>query len=212
MAKKVEIGSRKNRQVSRGESVGKMESKTDKYIGKSGSIAIKRKVIAYGGGKLNRMAVSDADKMRVAHSRSYGSNTAIILADATDKPENLMTPIEKMDVVRIGVSKKDLESLKKIAGLDYDQLAKALSVTRATLINKKREEKFNTVLSERIVGLADIYSYGYDVFEDEERFNLWIFRSNKALGGKTPYDLLDNQFGREEVKSIIGRIEFGVYS
>ena len=117
-----------------------------------------------------------------------------------------------MDAARFGVSKKDLESLKAKTKLDYDKLAKALSVTRVTLINKKKQEKFNASLSERIIGLADIYSYGYEVFEDEERFNRWVLEPNQALNGKTPFELLDNQFGREEVRNIIGRIAYGVYS
>jgi putative toxin-antitoxin system antitoxin component (TIGR02293 family) len=128
------------------------------------------------------------------------------------KTESQMTPLEKMDMVRVGVTKRDLERLKERTELDYDMLAHALSVTRATLINKKGKEKFNSSVSERIVSLADLYSYGYEVFEDEERFNGWMFRPNKALGGKTPYELIDNQYGREEVRNIIGRIEHGVYS
>jgi putative toxin-antitoxin system antitoxin component (TIGR02293 family) len=87
-----------------------------------------------------------------------------------------------------------------------------LSVSRATLINKKDKEKFGSALSEKIVSLADIYSYGYEVFEEEGRFNQWMFRANRALGGQSPYDLIDNQFGREEVKDLIGRIDYGVYS
>ena len=117
-----------------------------------------------------------------------------------------------MHIVRDGVSKKDLELLKSKADLDYTMLAKALSVTRATLINKKRGEKFNSGLSEKILGMADLYSYGFEVFENEDRFNQWMARPNKALGGQVPYDLIDNQFGREEVKNLIGRIDYGIYS
>jgi uncharacterized protein (DUF2384 family) len=73
-------------------------------------------------------------------------------------------------------------------------------------------DKFDMNLSEKIVSVADIYSYGYEVFEDESKFNAWIFRSNRSLGGQAPYDLLDNQYGREEVKNLIGRIDYGVYS
>jgi putative toxin-antitoxin system antitoxin component (TIGR02293 family) len=130
----------------------------------------------------------------------------------SEKPLAVMTPLEKMELVMEGVSKKELEQLKDITEMDYDRLAKALSVTRATLINKKGKEKFGMGLSEKIVGLADIYSYGYSVFEDEDRFNQWVMRSNKALGGQAPFDLLNNQFGREEVRNLIGRIEYGVYS
>ena len=139
-------------------------------------------------------------------------NGMAILTAITKKPENRMTSFEKMNAVKLGISKKDLENLKAKTRLDYDKLASALSVTRATLINKKKQEKFNAALSERIISLADIYSYGYEVFEDEDRFNKWMFRPNKALGGKLPYEFIDNQFGREEIKNIIGRIDYGVYS
>jgi len=135
-----------------------------------------------------------------------------ILADATQKPVRHLTAFEKMHIVRDGVSKKDLELLKGKAQLDYTTLAKALSVTRATLINKKRTEKFNSGLSEKIIAMTDLYSYGFEVFEDESLFNQWMAKPNKALGGQAPYDLIDNQFGREEVKSLIGRIDYGIYS
>jgi len=126
--------------------------------------------------------------------------------------ETKLTNFEKMALAEMGIKKKNLEQLKEKAGLDYDQLAKLLSVARATLINKKGDERFNQSLSERIVGLADIYSYGYEVFEDRDRFNDWVFRSNQALGGKAPFDVLHNAFGREEVRNIIGRIDYGIYS
>lgn len=136
----------------------------------------------------------------------------IIFKTPLQKPESQMTSFQKIDLIRKGISKNDFERFKDKAGLDYDQLANALSVARATLINKKGDDKFNQSLSERIVSLADIYSYGYEVFEDVARFNHWIFRPNQALGGQGPFDFLDNQFGREEVKNLIGRIDYGVYS
>ncbi len=145
-------------------------------------------------------------------AESYTTSYAIVLRGAAKRPESHMTPLEKMGMVRLGITKQDLEKLKKKTELDYDRLAKALSVARATLINKKEKEKFSPDLSEKIVGLADIYSYGYEVFEEETRFNQWMFKPNIALGGLLPFDLIDNQFGREEVKNLIGRIDYGVYS
>ena len=134
------------------------------------------------------------------------------LKDSKSNSASDLTPFEKMHVVREGVSKKDLEILKAKTNMDYTSLAKALSVTRATLINKKGSERFNPSLSERIVSLADIYSFGFEIFEDEALFNQWMQKPNKALGGEIPLDVIDNQFGREEVKNVIGRIAYGVYS
>ena len=143
---------------------------------------------------------------------NMGFEAWVIFGDSSDKPEGQMTPLEKMVMVDRGVTKKDLESLKEKTELDYDELAQVLSVGRATLINKKGSEKFSPPLSEKIVGLADLYSYGYEVFEDKDRFNQWMLRPNRALGGQAPYDLIHSQFGREEVRNVIGRIEYGVYS
>lgn len=145
-------------------------------------------------------------------TRNFTSPDNTILKKSAKKPESRMTSFEKISMIKEGISKKELENLKDKAGLDYNQLSKVLSVARATLINKKGNDKFDMNLSEKIVSVADIYSYGYEVFEDEAKFNDWIFRSNKSLGGKPPYDLLDNQYGREEVKNLIGRIDYGVYS
>jgi len=137
---------------------------------------------------------------------------ATLLSNSNNRPESQLTAFDKMNFIRIGVSIKELEGFKNKATLDYDQLASALSVTRATLINKKGNDKFNPSLSERIISLADIYSYGYKVFEYEARFNAWMFSPNQALGGLLPFKLMDNQFGREEIKNMIGRIEYGVYA
>ena len=115
-------------------------------------------------------------------------------------------------VAEDGISKDALESLKEKAGLDYDQLSQLLNVARTSLISKKGKDKFDANVSGKILALAEIYSFGYEVFEDRNRFNEWIFNSNKALGGDAPFDILHNSFGKEEVKNLIGRIDYGIYS
>ncbi len=134
------------------------------------------------------------------------------LAAGRSLPLSGMTPLQKMAISKKGITKSYLEKFKKTAELDYDKLADALAVTRATLINKKGNEKFNAGLSERIVSLADLYAYGYEVFEDHSAFNQWMHTSNQALGGLTPLSITNSLYGREEVKNLIGRIAYGVYS
>jgi putative toxin-antitoxin system antitoxin component (TIGR02293 family) len=148
-------------------------------------------------------------------SKSKGSKKEInniILSEISKKPESAMSAFEKMGMAKTGLNKKDLETLKQKASLDYDELAQMLSVTRATLINKKGDEKFSIVLSERIIAIADIYSYGVEVFGDMEQVNEWMFEPNRALGGETPFSIMHTQFGREELRNVIGRIAYGVYS
>jgi putative toxin-antitoxin system antitoxin component (TIGR02293 family) len=139
-----------------------------------------------------------------APTNFYDGNLAIPLV--------AMTSYQKMQIVRGGVTKTYLTTLKEETSLDYDALAQALSVTRSTLINKKGEEKFSDHISEGIIALAEIYSFGYEVFEDKDNFNKWMFSPNQALTGALPFNLMDNQFGREEIHNLIGRIAYGVYS
>ncbi|WGF93860.1 MbcA/ParS/Xre antitoxin family protein [Aequorivita marisscotiae] len=139
-----------------------------------------------------------------APTHFYDGNLAVPLVE--------MTSIQKMRIVRGGITKAYLKKLKEETALDYEALAQALSVTRATLINKRGEQKFNDHISEGIIAVAEIYSFGYGVFEDKEKFNRWMFAPNQALAGAKPFDLMDNQFGREEIRNLIGRIAYGVYS
>ena len=130
----------------------------------------------------------------------------------TDRPMHELTGMEKIEVVRRGLTKQDLEQVKESFGLDYETLAKVLSVAKATLFNKKGTERFSSSLSEKIFALADLYSYGFSVFESKELFNAWMEQENRALGNIRPFELLDTMIGVAEVKNIIGRIEHGVYS
>lgn len=137
-------------------------------------------------------------------TRFYHGNAAVPLTN--------LTSYQKMNIVRDGVTKSYLRQLKEETSLDYDALAQALSVTRSTLINKKGNQKFSNHVSERIVAVAELYSFGYEVFEDKDTFNRWMFAPNQALGGAAPFDFMDNQFGREEIRNLIGRVAYGVFS
>jgi putative toxin-antitoxin system antitoxin component (TIGR02293 family) len=149
---------------------------------------------------------------KVAKGMYIMKSELTLLKGISARPESHLTSFEKIKMVKNGISKQDLEELKEKVALDYDTLSTVLSVARATLINKKGDTRFDASLSERILALADIYSYGYEVFEDVKNFNQWVARPNRALGGQSPLELLDTQFGREEVKNLIGRIDYGVYS
>ena len=119
---------------------------------------------------------------------------------------------EKIQVAEEGISKAEFEEIKAETGLDYETLAHILTVTKATLHNKKGNEKFNAVVSERLVLLADIYAYGIEVFGEKERLNRWLVSEIRALGFKRPIDRLNTTMGMQEVKQIMGRIAHGIVS
>ena len=123
-----------------------------------------------------------------------------------------MISFEKINIIGLRISKNDLEEFMKIAQLDCKTLSEMLAISKDTIKNKKGKEKFSIQVSAKIIELVDIYSYGFKVFGDELSFDLWMFKPNAALGGLPPNRFLNTLRGIEEVKNIIGRIDYGVYS
>lgn len=124
---------------------------------------------------------------------------------------HIVPTADKITIIKKGISKRELESIKEQSDLDYETLSSILSVSKAKLHSKKGTEKFDQNTSERIMLLADVLAYGQSVFEDRYSFNEWLKTSNKALGNKQPVELMDTIYGIDEVKKEIGRIEYGVF-
>ena len=117
----------------------------------------------------------------------------------------------KIDIIKKGLSKDDLEHIKDQFHLDYSTLSEILAVSRAKLISKKGTEKFDRVTSEKILLLADLIQYGQSVFEDNIAFGKWMKNENRFFEGKKPLDMLSTFYGIQEVKNELGRIEHGVF-
>jgi putative toxin-antitoxin system antitoxin component (TIGR02293 family) len=150
-----------------------------------------------------------------------GTNTLIVPkpafgSRATSKPTGpfnfeSLTSQYKIGIIKNGITKTQLEAIKSETDFDYNTLSNLLAVSRTTLIKKKGEDKFDQPTSERIMLLAELLSYGREVFESKERFNRWLKEPSNALSGNAPLELLDTLYGIDEVKKELGRIEYGVY-
>jgi putative toxin-antitoxin system antitoxin component (TIGR02293 family) len=60
--------------------------------------------------------------------------------------------------------------------------------------------------------IAEVAVRGAEVFEDKNKFLIWMNSPNKALADKTPMSLLSSRFGTDMVLDELGRIEHGVLS
>jgi len=121
-------------------------------------------------------------------------------------PAQLSEPIIRVDTFRKGFSKKSFDGLKKVTGLDYQTLARALSVSTKTL---QRTEVFDVVRSERIYELADLYATGMSYF-GEDGFRRWMDRPLFTLGNRRPVELLDVSEGISLLRSEIIRLQHGI--
>lgn len=117
----------------------------------------------------------------------------------------------KVDFVKAGITKEQLSRLKKVLDLDYFTMSGMLAITERTIHMKKDHEAFSHIISDRIMYVADLYSYGYRVFGSRDAFNTWMRMPNKYFLGKTPIELMETLVGGKQVENEIYRYEVGTF-
>ncbi len=123
------------------------------------------------------------------------------------------SPFDFISIASKGVSAQVISNFRKYFNIPRELTAEMLNVSTPTIYrwireNKKLERNFSIQLFE----LADLFLYGTEVFQNDEKFFKWLKLPNTALGGLEPQDLLEIPGGVSKVKDLLGRIEYGVYS
>jgi putative toxin-antitoxin system antitoxin component (TIGR02293 family) len=60
--------------------------------------------------------------------------------------------------------------------------------------------------------ITTVHEHAAEVFEDSDIAWDWLQSPNGALGWKIPLQLLETEEGAQQVETILGRIDYGVYS
>jgi putative toxin-antitoxin system antitoxin component (TIGR02293 family) len=121
----------------------------------------------------------------------------------------------RMDLIQLsskGITKDSLLHLARYLSMSIRQMAELLPVTERTIQRYKRKQRFNRVVSEQALQIAEVAARGGEVFGDRDKFLSWMRSASPALGNHTPASLLRSRFGMEVVLDELGRIEHGVVS
>ena len=122
---------------------------------------------------------------------------------------------DRMDLIDLssnGISKKALLNLAKYLNITVHQIACLLPITERTIQRYSPDKRFNSYVSEHILQIAEVAAKGNEVFENREKFLMWLNFPNKALGSKTPTSLLGSKFGTNMVLEELVRIEYGIFA
>ena len=66
--------------------------------------------------------------------------------------------------------------------------------------------------SDRTLRAASVLAQAIIVLGDTRKAVHWLSTPNRALGGEIPLALLDTSAGKQEVETILDRVEYGAYS
>jgi len=117
-----------------------------------------------------------------------------------------------IELTRKGLTVFQLRQILKFTNLTLMQVSKLLSISERQLARYEKDKVLKSEISAHLIQIADLYTFGYEVFESESNFQKWMNSKIRPLGYQMPIELLDTPFGINDVKNIIGRLEYGVYS
>jgi putative toxin-antitoxin system antitoxin component (TIGR02293 family) len=120
------------------------------------------------------------------------------------------------DLVRItreGLPVDTLALLARELSIERKILAKLVGISDRTLNRRiASASRLSAEESDRIVRFARVVARATDTLGTSEKASHWLQNPNRALGGDRPLDLLDTDTGARSVETILGRIEYGIYS
>ena len=107
-----------------------------------------------------------------------------------------------------------IEKLADAIGTAQKELLPIINLSSPTLARRRsRGDKLKPQESDNVYRVASAYRDALELFEaDSDAAKNWLHTPAKALGGETPFSLLDTQAGADQVRDLIGRLEHGVYT
>ncbi len=126
---------------------------------------------------------------------------------------DIESPFDFITIASKGLNSNIILNFKKYFEISRGFTADLLNISEPTIYrwikgNKKLDKNYSIQLFE----LAELFLYGFEVFENKENFFKWLELPNTAFGGLEPKELLELPGGISKVKDLLGRIEYGVYS
>jgi putative toxin-antitoxin system antitoxin component (TIGR02293 family) len=115
--------------------------------------------------------------------------------------------------IQSGLPAASAFAFKEALGLTNEQLASVLGVSPRTLARlAPAKARLDLVSGDRLVRAARLFAIATDVLEEPQAAARWLKVPQRALGGAIPLELAQTDVGARAVESLLGRMEYGVYT
>jgi putative toxin-antitoxin system antitoxin component (TIGR02293 family) len=121
-------------------------------------------------------------------------------------------PLAVVDELKAGLPAKVLDTFKESAHLSDAQVTQLLQIGGRTLSRARgaSRRRLSPDLSERLFAVASVYALAIGVFGDTKIAFGWINEPQFGFAGRTPFVLISSELGRQQVSSLLLRIEHGM--
>ena len=120
--------------------------------------------------------------------------------------------LELLSEVQSGLPTGVFNRFADVAGVSREALAGAIGVSLRTVQRRgEAQANLDTVPSERLVRLADLYRRAAEVVGDDNLARQWMQTPREVFGDRTPFELAGSELGAREVEDLLLRVEHGVF-
>lgn len=119
---------------------------------------------------------------------------------------------ETVERIREGLPMVEFVALQELLGLGAEELAQHLTISRSTLVRRRKGGRLDMQESDRLLRYARLYARAQAVLQDDMAARDWLKQPARALGFVTPLTFAETETGAREVEALLGRIEHGVFS
>jgi putative toxin-antitoxin system antitoxin component (TIGR02293 family) len=151
-------------------------------------------------------------EIRITLYGAYVSNGKPLATGMTKVTD--MTPLQAHDIVTRGLpvvlAREMIDAYEVIA---REALLLAIGVSERTLQRGKDADRLlDSNATDRLIRLASITEQAIDVLGSKEAAEHWLSVPAIGLDQRRPIDLLQSSEGAELVKTLLTRMDYGVYS
>ncbi len=116
-------------------------------------------------------------------------------------------------IIKRGIPFSMFAVIQKMTPFSFNDWAGYLDVSQKSLTRYRHEDKvFKSILSEKIIEIAEVTYLGLEVFGDNQKFRLWLETPCFALGKTKPSELLKDSYGKELIISELTKIHHGIFA
>lgn len=102
--------------------------------------------------------------------------------------------------------------LVQLSALTAEEAEHVFQIPSRTLVRRKGQHRFLPDESDRLYRFANVLAKATEVLGSAEKARHWLHQPNRALNLATPLNLLSTTAGTARVETLLGRLEYGVYS
>ncbi|MEM8969920.1 MAG: antitoxin Xre/MbcA/ParS toxin-binding domain-containing protein [Bacteroidota bacterium] len=136
-----------------------------------------------------------------------------VLALSAKERKQVRSTLDLLPLSKNGLPIQALKQLQKKLQIGNRAISALVGMSESTLQRRYRSSsRLSEIESQTVLQLAELWSQGMEVFEDENDLRTWLTSEIPALGGQTPLALLATPLGRSHVQEVLLRLEWGIYS